>query len=382
MVEQITAAGLAEMIDDDESFVLVDTRPKETFDAWHLPGANNVPYDPKSGVTQEHLQEIADLVDTEPLVIICGKGLSSTQFAFELEDNGYAGVTVVAGGMEAWSKHYDVVPIETTTPDLVVRQLQRRAKGCIGYLIGSKSAKRAIIVDATRQIDQFKLTAQDAGMNIERVLDTHVHADHISGGRALATDVGADYLLSAGAAERGVEYEFEPIADGNVIELGEFEIEALHTPGHTSDMMNFLVADELLLTGDTLFVDSVGRTELQFGDGDAARGAEMLYSSLHEVVLELPEDVMILPGHVTVTRDGRYEGGSPGKPISARIGDLLERLDILQMDADTFVARLVENAPEKPANYERIISINTGIDTIDDEGVATELELGPNNCAA
>jgi len=101
------------------------------------------------------------------------------------------------------------------------------------------------------------------------VLDTHVHADHISGSPTLADEVGVPYHLGDAARERGVEYEYDPLPDGDVIEVGDVEIEALHTPGHTSEMMNYLVDGELLLTGDTLFVDSVGRTELQFGEDDA-----------------------------------------------------------------------------------------------------------------
>jgi len=170
------------------------------------------------------------------------------------------------------------------------------------------------VVDATRQTDQFKVAAQDAGLSIARVLDTHVHADHISGSPTLADEVGVPYHLGDAARERGVEYEYDPLPDGDVIEVGDVEIEALHTPGHTSEMMNYLVDGELLLTGDTLFVDSVGRTELQFGEDDASRGAELLYDSLHETILNLPDDTTILPGHLTVTSDGRYENGSPGEP--------------------------------------------------------------------
>jgi len=147
-------------------------------------------------------------------------------------------------------------------------------------------------------------------------------------------------------------------------------------------MMNYLVDGELLLTGDTLFVDSVGRTELQFGEDDASRGAELLYDSLHETILNLPDDTTILPGHLTVTSDGRYENGSPGEPLEARLGDLRDELDFLGLDREAFVERLTEDTPEKPPNYETVIAINTGKETVEDESEATELELGPNNCAA
>ncbi|NIB98924.1 MBL fold metallo-hydrolase [Halobacterium sp. R2-5] len=382
MVTNITAEQLAERIDADEQFTLIDVRPEDSFEAWHVRDAENVPYDPDEGLSEDRLNEVNALIDGQPVVAICGKGLTSTPFAFDLDDHGYDDVSVVTGGMEEWSKLYEVVPIETASEDLVVRQVQRRAKGCLGYVVGSERAEEAVVVDATRQTDQFKVAAQNAGLSISRVLDTHVHADHISGSPALADEVGVPYHLGDAASERGVEYEYDPLSDGDVVEVGDVEIEAMHAPGHTSEMMNYLVDGEVLLTGDTLFVDSVGRTELQFGEDDASRGAELLYDSLHDTILDLPDDTTILPGHLTVTSDGRYENGTPGDPLEARLGDLREDLGFLGLDRGAFVERLTEDVPEKPPNYESVIAINTGRDTVDDENEATELELGPNNCAA
>ena len=381
MVDEITPATLAELIDAGEQFALIDTRPENSYEAWHVRDAENVPYDPEEGLSDDQLNQVNAMVDGRPVVTICGKGLTSTPFAFELEEHGYDDLSVVTGGMEAWSTLYEVVPIETRNDDLVVRQLQRRAKGCLGYVVGSKQAEEAVVVDVTRQTDQFKVAAQDAGLSITHVLDTHVHADHLSGSPTLADEIGVPYHLGDAARKRGVEYEYEPLSEADVIEIGDVEIEALHTPGHTTEMLNYLVDGELLLTGDTLFLDSVGRTELQFGEDDASRGAELLYDSLHETILDLPDDTTVLPGHLSVANDGRYETGSPGEPLTARIGDLRATLDLLGLDREQFVERLAENAPEKPPNYERVIAINTGKDTVE-EGEATELELGPNNCAA
>ena len=364
MVTKLTAERLADSIDAGERFTLVDTRPTDSYEAWHV------------------RDEVEALIDGGPVVAICGKGLTSTPFAFELDQHGFEDVSVVTGGMEAWSKVYEVVPVETASEDLVVRQIQRRAKGCLGYVVGSRRTGEAVVVDATRQTDTFEVAAQEAGLTISHVFDTHVHADHLSGGPSLAEAVGVPYHLGERASDRDVEYEYEPLSDGDVVDVGDVEIRALHTPGHTTEMMNYLVDGELLLTGDTLFVDSVGRTELQFGDADAARGAEMLYDSLHDVVFELPGDTRILPGHLTVTSDGRYENGSPGEVVSARLGDLREELDILGLDEEAFVSRLTDDVPEKPPSYETVIAVNTGRETVDDEGEATELELGPNNCAA
>ncbi|MFC6719042.1 rhodanese-like domain-containing protein [Natrialbaceae archaeon GCM10025810] len=382
MVNQISAERLADMLDSGASFTLVDTRPEDSYEGWRIHGAENVPFGPGDEITDEELERLEGTGDGDSIVAICGKGLTSTPFSFELEAHGYDDVSVVKGGMEDWSKVYEVAPVETANDDLVVLQLQRRAKGCLGYVVGSKRAESAVVVDPTRQTDQFKVVAEEAGLTIERVLDTHVHADHISGGPKLADELDVPYHLGEHANERGVEYDYEPLADGETIELGEIEIETLHTPGHTTEMVNYLVDGEALLTGDTLFVESVGRTELQFGDEDAAKGAELLYESIHDTILELPDGTRILPGHVSVTEDNRYEVGSPDELIGARLDVLRDELELLGLDEDEFVDRLVENAPEKPPNYERVIEINTGTESPEDESEATELELGPNNCAA
>ncbi|UTF55225.1 MBL fold metallo-hydrolase [Natronosalvus rutilus] len=382
MVHQITAERLADMIDAGESITLVDTRQEDSYEGWHIRGAENVPFDPDEGFTDEHRARVDEASENGSIVAICGKGLTSTPFGIELEDHGYDDVRVVKGGMEDWSKVYEVVPTDTESEELVIVQVQRRAKGCLGYVVGSSESGRAAVVDPTRQTDRLKVVAEEAGLTIERVLDTHVHADHVSGGRTLADELGVPYHFGERASERDVEYDYEPLADGETIDIGGVEIEALHTPGHTTEMMNYRVDDEAVLTGDTLFVESVGRTELQFGDEDAADGAEMLYDSLHETLLELPEDTRVLPGHVSVSADGRYEVASPGDAVEARLSTLRDELDLLGLEKEAFVSRLVDNTPEKPANYERVIEINTGQATLEDEQEATELEMGPNNCAA
>ncbi|MFW6003754.1 MAG: MBL fold metallo-hydrolase [Halanaeroarchaeum sp.] len=381
MVETITADRLADMIDEENRFTLIDTRQPDSYEAWHVPDAVNVPYDPDVGLGDDQYRTVEDAATGDPIVAICGKGMTSTAFADELETRGHE-VSVVDGGMEAWSTVYEVVTIPTKEDELVVRQIQRRAKGCLGYVVGSTSTDEAVVVDPTRQIDQFEQAAHDAGLTIERVLDTHVHADHISGGAALAEDLGVPYNLGDGARERGVAYDFEPLSDGQTVDRHGVDIEVLSAPGHTTEMMNYLVDGELLLTGDTLFVDSVGRTELQFGAGAADHGAELLYDTLHETILGLPADTTVLPGHLSVSSDGRYVQGTPGDPVAARLGDLADDLELLQLDRESFVERLTRDAPEKPPNYETVIAINRGTQTVGTESEATELELGPNNCAA
>jgi len=380
LLDQLTVAELAAAIDAGEDLTVVDTRPPESFEAWHVPGAINVPYHPVEGLGDGiDWDGVIETVEDQRVAVICGKGLSSTSFGFELSTRGYD-VEVVKGGMEDWSKLYDVVEVETDG-DLFVAQIQRRAKGCLGYVVGDRSAGEALVVDPTRQDHEFELVAADNGMLVTGVLDTHVHADHVSGGRALAERLSVPYYLSADADERDVDFEYESVADGDTLSIGEVDIEVLAAPGHTTELVNLLVDDRYLLSADTLFVESVGRTELEFGEEGAEHGARLLYETLHERYESLSDDVIVLPGHVSVDADGRFGVGSPGELISATLGTLRESLDLLGLDEVAFVERLTGEGNEKPPNYQVVIDVNRGRLELD-ESEATEVELGPNNCAA
>ena len=379
MVETVTATRLRDRIDAGESFTLLDTRPEESYEAWHIRDAIQYTYDPDSEFDAEAFRSRTGLTPDDEIVTICAKGISSFDMATQLQDTGYENVTVVEDGMEGWSEVYDVVEIPTAG-DVEIVQFQRRAKGCLSYLIGDPASSMAAVVDPTRHVERVAAAASDRGYSIESVFDTHVHADHVSGGRELADNVGATYYLGADAADRGVAYDYRPLERNEVVAVGDYDIKAVPSPGHTSEIVSYLVDDEAVLTGDTLFVDSVGRTELQFGNSDAAAGARLLYESLHRTLLAEPESVTILPGHFSIGADGTTDV-TPGEPVSTTIGQVRTELELLTVDRETFVRQLTAALPEKPPNYERIIEINAGRDAAD-ETATTELELGPNNCAA
>ena len=377
----ISAAQLRDLVEGDESFALVDTRPADSFEGWRVEGAINFPFSTRDELDPEAFADRTGIGRDETIVAICAKGISSHTFAEQLDAAGYEDVQNVQGGMETWSRLYEVVQLPTRHPEIEIIQIQRRAKGCLGYVVGCAVTGSAAVVDATRHTDEFIDAATDAGFEVTHVFDTHVHADHISGGRTLAAEVGATYFLGERATDREVEYDYEPLARNEVVHVGEVPIKAIETPGHTTEMVSYLVADEALLTGDTLFVDSVGRTELQFGDGNAQDGARMLYRSLHHTILAEPDSITVLPGHFAVDNDGT-SSETPGEPVTATVGDLRTGLQLLELDAESFVETLTDRLPEKPPNYETVIEINTGRETGVDDQQATELELGPNRCAA
>lgn len=381
MFDQVTAREFEDALADGDAMVVIDTRPEESYEAWHVPGAVNVPIGVAESLDDAQRAEIQGLAAGRPIRTICGKGASSTVLAAELDANGFEDVAVVKGGMRDWNELYEQATVETDST-ISITQFQRRGKGCLSYLLVAPEAGEAAVVDPARQVEQYVVAAAEHDAQITHVLDTHIHADHISGGRELADRLGVPYHLGARAEERDVSFAFYPVEDGDAIRLGGTEITVLEAPGHTSELVAYRVGDDAVCTGDALFLDSVGRTELEFGEEDARKGAEMAYDTLHDTLLSLPDDITVLPGHVTITHDGRFEPGEPGEPVAASLATVRENLDLAGLDEDEFVDRLVEGDQEKPANYETVIAINTGREAPDGEMDATELETGANNCSA
>ncbi|MEZ3164842.1 rhodanese-like domain-containing protein [Halorubrum sp. RMP-47] len=429
MAETISADEFRDRIDarrrGERSFAVVDTRPEESFAGWRVADAVHYFYKPFHEFDVDDFERETGLSPDDSVVTLCAKGKASDDFAAELSAAGYADVTVVADGMRGWSAVYDraEVPLpdrRDAAPPLDVVQVQRRAKGCLGYLVvGGREAggadhipaagsdddrvavadsdgsdRVAVAVDVSRHGDEWVAAAAERGASITAVLDTHVHADHLSGGRALADDLGVPYYLPAAAAARDVASDFEPIERNETLDVGGVDLKMLATPGHTDDGASYLVGDAAVLTGDTLFTDSVGRTELQFSAGDdggdagdasdagAAAAAGRLYDSLHGTLLAQPDDVVVCPGHFAVANDGTTGDVEPGTPVATTVGTARREIEVLSLDADEFVERITRTLPEKPPNYESVIAANRGGESPPDETAAIELELGPNRCAA
>jgi glyoxylase-like metal-dependent hydrolase (beta-lactamase superfamily II) len=229
--------------------------------------------------------------------------------------------------------------------------------GCAAYLFGCGSLGKCIVVDAHEEdVDAYAVFAASKDMRITHVIDTHVHADHRSGGPALARRVGATYCLHESA---DVALPFEPLKDGQEIELGNTRVKVLHTPGHTPESVCLVVTDLrrgadpwFVLTGDTLFVGAVGRPDLP---GRASENAGELYDSIHAKLLSLSDDVELYPGHFSGSVCGAGMSGKPSSTIA------FERRwnPLLAKSRDEFVSVLCD-VPPKPAEMERILRANQG----------------------
>jgi len=230
-------------------------------------------------------------------------------------------------------------------------------RGCAAYLFGCGTLGVAAVVDPrVEDIDAYVAFAADKRMRISHVIDTHVHADHRSGGRALAEKITANYCLHESA---DVAQGFTPLRDGDAIELGNTLVTVLHTPGHSPESVCLLVTDRkrgtdpwFVLTGDTLFVGAVGRPDLP---GRARENAAQLFESLHRKLLTLPDAIEIYPGHFSGSVCGAGLSGKPASTIA------FERRwnPMLAMSRDAFIDAL-SNVPPKPEDMEQILAFNRG----------------------
>ena len=212
--------------------------------------------------------------------------------------------------------------------------------------------------------------AEGRGWRITHVLDTHVHADHLSRSRRLAEMVGATLHMPEGAP---VSYPFSALGDGDVLEVGSATLEAIWTPGHTPESTSYLLDGRALFSGDTLFVSAVGRSDLDATPEGSREKARELYRSLQRLLALGPETLVLL-GHTSepVAFDG--------EPICAPLSDVQESIRVLREAEDAFVEEIAGHVSPTPSNFERIVELNRAGEA--PEGDPTELEAGANRCAA
>ena len=361
MHKELTASGLAGLLGTVDEPFLVDVREPEEVAAWALPGVLNIPLG-------QLVARAGELPGDRSLVIVCASGNRSARASEFLHAAGFD-VANLVGGMTAWGQVYDTAVVELASASVV--QVRRRAKGCLSYLVGGTG--EAFVVDPSLDVDVYLRLAEERGWRISRVFDTHLHADHVSGARRLADAAGATLHLNPADA---FGFPFSPLSDGDRFDLPGGtgpSVSVLHTPGHTEGSTLFAVGDEAVLSGDTLFVDGVGRPDL------AERAVEFsknLHASLHDKVLVLDDDVMILPSH-----HGESVPVAPGEAVGARLGELRSSLEPLSLDAAAFVAWASARVGERPPNYQAIVAANMTGDAAHAER-ARALEAGPNRCSA
>ncbi|AXK16945.1 hypothetical protein COF67_28200 [Bacillus toyonensis] len=371
-IKMLQAKDVAEKVLFGELFIL-DVRNETDYEDWKIEGKQvssiNKPYfDLLDGV--DHI--VDELPREKEILVVCAKEGSSQFVAEQLLDADFNDVSYLAGGMKAWSEYVKPLKVGDVQGGGSIYQFNRLGKGCLSYMVVSNG--EAAVIDAVRTIESYEKFAKEHGVTITNVMDTHLHADHISGGRKLAEKVGGTYWLPPKDAEE-VVFLYEPLVEGSVITVGgtKIEIDALYSPGHTIGSTSFIVDNSYLLSGDILFVDSIGRPDLA---GKAEDWVSDLRNTLYKRYKELSQELIVLPAHYSKISEMDENG-----VVSANLKQLFEVNAGLNMkDENEFRKIVTENLPPQPNAYQEIRQTNMGKihPSVEEE---REMEIGPNRCA-
>jgi glyoxylase-like metal-dependent hydrolase (beta-lactamase superfamily II) len=370
----ITAQSLYERQDDP---LILDVRNANEFAHWKVEGriphdTLNVPYFEFIELEEESVRKVKAWLAgrTRDLVVVCAKG-DSSEFVAEILRGRDIPAVNMEGGMVAWGRE-TVVQLVRSVGALRTWQILRFGRGCLSYVVAV--GEDAIVVDPHHAIEDYREFLRAQQLRLRGVFETHLHADHVSGAPALARAEQVPYHANR-ADFAGAAFPFEPIEDGARLRIGRLDllpILTLYTPGHTPGSTSLLVNEALLMAGDTVFVQGLGRPDL---GGKTAEWARELYRTLHGRLAGLADDVTVLSAHSS----GPHEVGPDGV-VSGRLGDALRKTAAMQLEEAAFVRQAEASAGAAPPQYLKMRAINLGqAGATEDELV--ELELGKNECA-
>lgn len=382
--QQITVEELYRKLQQpDHRLFILDVRNQDEFDTWRIesrypPEMVNIPYFEFFENTESALAQLPQDPERD-VVVVCAKGGASDFVAALLEEEGRSAVNL-AGGMEAWGNFYVFRPVAETAA-YQVYQVDRPARGCLSHVLISQG--QAAIIDPLRHTEKYQEFLAGKGAELALILDTHAHADHISGGPALAQATGAPYYLHPYDGIHPFDMlpakmAYEMLKEGMAFSLGDLTIQTIHVPGHTLGQVNFLATgpdgERYFFTGDNLFIESFGRPDLG-GQGEA--WAPIVYETIFEKVKsQVPEAAWVLPGHYASPGEANDQG-----LFAKRLGELWQENSALQFaNREEFVAFVLSHLPIMPAEYVEIKRVNIGLSQPDEEE-ASALELGKNICA-
>ncbi|MFC3886257.1 MBL fold metallo-hydrolase [Bacillus songklensis] len=371
-VNQMTAKELAKKVMNKEELFILDVRNESDFQDWKVEGEKfvylNVPY-------FELLDGVEGIMNRIPadkeVLVVCAKEGSSIMVADMLSEEGLT-VSYLKGGMKAWSEHLEPVKVGDLKDGGELYQFVRLGKGCLSYMVVSNG--EAAIIDPTRMTDVYLDFAEQIGATITHVFDTHLHADHISGGRTIAEKTNATYWLPPKDAAE-VTFEYQPLEGGNEVTIGRaaINIHALYSPGHTIGSTSFVVDEKYLLSGDILFIDSIGRPDLA---GLAEDWVGDLRETLYSRYRELSHELIVLPAHFMIIEELNEDGS-----VAEKLGKLFaENHGLNVADEEEFRNMVTGNLPPQPNAYQEIRETNMGKISPDEEK-QREMEIGPNRCA-
>lgn len=366
MARQIETEILRTWLDRHQPVTVLDIRTDEDREQWAIPGSIHVNAYEALRTGEPGALADAAFPSDRPVVTICNAGRVSQTAADVLTARGFDARSLV-GGMKAWSLAWNVAEVPLADPSVRVIQVRRTGKGCLSYVIASGG--EAAVIDASVSSQVYLDIIRRHGWSLKYVIETHVHADHLSRARELVRQTGAALLLPP---QHRVTFSFTAVADGERAMLGQASLLAIRTPGHTDESTSYVLNDVAVFTGDTLFTNGVGRPDLHANADAARQRAHALFASL-TCLRTLPPDMMVLPGHTSepVAFDGR--------PVAATLTEIDRWLSGWLISNVAFVDRVTSQLPPTPPNFVRIVGLNEAGEFPADDPI--DLEAGANRCA-
>ena len=366
MATLIDVATLRGWLAEHYPVTVLDIRTDDDRRQWSIPGSVHVnAYDALRTGSAGALANVW-LPSDRPVVTVCNAGRVSQVATDLLAGRGFDARSL-SGGMTAWSLAWNTADVALDDPSVQVVQVRRTGKGCLSYVVGSGG--EGAVIDPSVAPEVYLNVAAQHGWRIRHVLETHIHADHLSRARVLAEQTAATLHLPD---QRRVRFPFAAVHDGDQIAVGQAVLTARRTPGHTAESTSYILDGEAAFTGDTLFIRGVGRPDLHADAAGARERARTLFGSL-AILDGLPLQTLILPAHASepIAFDGRA--------IAARLATVHNWLAEWLVSEDAFVDRVVARLPETPPNFARIVELNETGELPD--GDPATLEAGANRCA-
>lgn len=354
----ITPESLYDLLKSKNSVTLIDIRPPSEFATWSLYDGINIPL-------KDIDHKASKLPKSHPIVVFGEDTKDAKTAAERLIKRGF-NAQALEGGLKAWNNIYDIATVLDKRSTLTVYQVKRLGKGCLSYMVVLPDKVSTIIVDPAQHINMYIDHIKKHSLKPIAVLDTHVHADHISGARLLAKKFHIPYLLPK---ETKVSFSFEQMEKLLPKLATDATVSIIPTPGHTPEGVALLLDDTFLLSGDTLFIDAIGRSD---SGTKATDTTKQFYASL-STLMRLPENIQVLPAHTA-------QPMMPGAARSANMRYIILFNPLKDMrTAEAFVEFQQENATPIPSNFEHIVAINMGKKSAPKN--TDDLEFGPNSCA-
>lgn len=363
-IKEILSETLRDWLEAGKNVTVLDIRPIQERIEWSIPGSIHInSYDKIKAKNQSALRGI-HLDKDVPVVTVCAGGNTSLIAADLLRNQGYEAYSL-HGGMKGWSLSWNIAKV--IFPSFEIIQFRRTGKGCLSYMITSE--EEAMVIDASLPVHIYADILSKEGFELRYVAETHVHADHLSRSKQLAEEYNVPLYMPV---PNQLTFKHLPVSAGTQFKLGDISIKVLQTPGHTIESVSYLINELVLLTGDTLFTNGVGRPDLKSSEEETIKKSKLLYQSLQEI-MKVDEDTIILPAHSSRPVD------FDGIPIQAILGEIKANVPMLKLNEEEFIQTILQRTPSPPANY--IDNVQKNISGDMNNVYPIELEAGANRCA-